>query len=276
MDIKNSKITINNYKITAVNSTIKGDNNIVTGNSNTIKGSDLKVYGNNNTIKGSVKEVIGNNNTVKGKVGSMIGNNNTCKGKVEISADNVNDLFGAVDFGFGDDKHGGYNTTGEHNKTNPPKSQMINEGSKPKPTPPPPSSRVIREPGLLENFILHSNIFLCYLKFIVCMGHISRKELKKEIKETKKCFGILDKKDKFDRSSFFDDKFRNYSSKNKSDLSMNYPGYEGGYVFFLWYKMLEEGKEEISESIERYIKENNLVIDLELMDEAPLLHEKIK
>ncbi len=275
MDIKNSKITINNYKITAVNSTIKGDNNIVTGNNNTIKGSDLKVYGNNNTIKGSVKEVIGNNNTVKGKVGSMIGNNNTCKGKVEISADNVNDLFEAFDFGFGDDKYGGCNTMEEHNKPKPPRSQMINEGSKPKP-PSPPSPRVVKELGLLENFLWYLNIFMCYLKFIVCMGHMSRKELKKEIKEIKKSFGVLDKRDNFDRSVFFDDKFRKASSKKKSDPSMNYPGYEGGYIFFLWYKMLEEGKREIAESIENYIKENDLVIDLELMDEAPLLHEKIK
>ena len=270
INISNSKIKIDNATINANNSKITGENLIVHGNNNKITGTVVSLKGNNNKVSGDVDSLYGNNNKVDGTVKDFKGNNNKIKNNV--SDFNLDDCFDD-DLGIGGHPYSCYNNGSSIPVT--PKSQLIREGQKPLPLSPP-EPRIIKEPGLFEGVFMYLLIFMCYVKYVAYMGLMSPSELRSEIKEIKKLFNSKDKKVNFDRSVFFDDEIHKAVSKKKNDPSMNYPGYEGGYVFFLWYKMLEEGKKDIAESIEKYIKENDLVIDLDLMDEAPLLHEKIR
>ena len=56
----------------------------------------------------------------------------------------------------------------------------------------------------------------------------------------------------------------------------SYIGYEGGYVFYLLYKMIEEGNEEIVNRIRGYIKLHDLLVSPGDLDRAEGLHDKLR
>lgn len=59
-----------------------------------------------------------------------------------------------------------------------------------------------------------------------------------------------------------------------SDPAFSCPGYIGGYVFYYFYKLIEEGKD--VSWVKDYIERNSLVLDPELLDRAKYLDEEVK
>lgn len=219
------------------NSTITISNSVIVGNNNKIIGDNNIVTGNNNKVEGDKNRVTGNNNKVSGNYNSLTGNNCKAKGT-------GNEILG----------NNAKNTSTRKEE----RIQELIDSGKLKPPPPPPPPRRINEgalfEGFLDPFIAIGRAFqtLFYLFF-----------------PSKKPKGFVDKSDEF-----FDSKIR-MDEVEPSGPEMNYPGYEGGYVFYLLTKMIEESKEDIAKDVQYYIDKHELVIDLNKMNEGPLLHEKL-